>query len=103
MVVRRRLRAVLIPLALYAVSAALVGYFVHNAKIGQRGLAAKQVLKIQIYEITQELDGARAQSRDWDQRLSLLRADQIDRDLLEERGRMLLGRVHRNDVVIVSP
>lgn len=103
MVVRRRTRAVLIPVVLYLVSAGLVAYFLHNAKIGQRGLAAKQVLKIQIYDITQEYEATRAEARDWDQRLALLRADQIDRDLLEERARILLGRVHKNDLVIVGP
>ena len=103
MVVRRRIRAVLLPLALYAVSAAAVGYFLHSAKIGNRGLLAKQALKIQVYEVTRDLDGARAEHADWDRRLALLRSDQVDRDLLEERARLVLGRVHRNDVVIVQP
>ena len=28
--------------------------------------------------------------------------DQIDRDLLEEQARLMLGRVHRNDLVIIT-
>ena len=103
MVVRRRLRSVLIPLALYVVAGGLIAYFVHNAQIGNRGLAAKQVLKIQIYEVNRELDAARAEHTEWDRRLALLRAEHVDRDLLEERARILLGRVHRNDLVIVGP
>lgn len=103
MVVRRRLWAVLIPLVAYALGACLVAFFLHNAKIGSRGLEAKIRLKQQILDVTQELDTARAEHEDWDRRLALLRADQIDRDLLEERGRILLGRVHRNDLVIVAP
>ncbi len=35
--------------------------------------------------------------------MALLRSDQIDRDLLEERARLVLGRVHPNDVVIFTP
>lgn len=103
MVVRRRFRAVLIPLAAYGLAAGLCWYFLHNARIGSRGFDAKQVLKVQIYEVNQEIDAARAERSEWDRRLALLRADQIDQDLLEERGRILLGRVHRNDVVIVTP
>lgn len=103
MVVRRRFRAVLTPLALYAVSAAAVGYFLHSAQIGNRGLLAKQAFKIQRNEVTQELDAARAEHADWDRRLALLRSDQVDRDLLDERARVMLGRVHRNDVVVVLP
>lgn len=103
MVVRRRLRSVLIPLALYVMAGGLVGYFLHNAKIGNRGLAAKQALKIQIYEVNRELDAAREDHAEWNRRLALLRAEHVDRDLLEERARILLGRVHRNDLVIVLP
>ena len=103
MVIRRRLRSILVPLLLYAVSAGVIGYFMHNAKIGDRGLDAKQVLKVSIYALNQELEVAKAEHGDWDRRLALLRADQIDRDLLEERARILLGRVHKNDLVIIGP
>jgi cell division protein FtsB len=103
MVVRKRIRAVLIPLVLYGVAGCLVGYFLHNAQIGSRGLEAKQALKAQIHELSRSLDAAKAEHADWDRRLALLRADQVDRDLLEERARVLLGRVHKNDLVIIQP
>jgi cell division protein FtsB len=102
MVVRKRARRILIPLALYSVSAAAVGYFVHHAHSGSRGLEAKRQLKIQVYEIGQQLDGVKAERAEWERRIALLRSDQIDRDLLEERARALLGRVHRNDLVIIT-
>ena len=103
MVIRRRVRSILVPVLLYAVSAGVVGYFMHNAKIGNRGLDAKQTLKVEIYQLGQELETAKAEHQDWDRRLALMRADQVDRDLLEERARILLGRVHKNDLVIVGP
>ena len=102
MVVKKRARAVLIPLALYAVAAALVGYFVHHAHSGHRGLDAKKALKIQAYHLNQELEGVKAERAAWERRIALLRADGIDRDLLEERARYVLGRVHRNDLVIIT-
>ena len=37
-----------------------------------------------------------------ERRIALLRSDQIDRDLLEERARVMLGRVHKNDLVIIT-
>ena len=103
MVVRRRVRAFFIPLALYLVAAAAVGFFVHSAQVGNRGLNAKRALKIQVFELRKELETAQADHADWDRRLALLRADQVDRDLLEERARVVLGRVHKNDLVIVQP
>jgi cell division protein FtsB len=103
MVVRRRFRAFFLPLALYAVAAAAVGYFVHNAQVGNRGLLAKRALKTQVFALRDELAGVQAEHAAWDHRLALLRSDQVDRDLLEERARIVLGRVHRNDLVIVQP
>jgi cell division protein FtsB len=103
MVIRRRLRSILVPVVLYAVSAGVVGYFMHNAKTGNRGLNAKQMLKVEIHELMQSLDASKAEHQDWDRRLALMRADQVDRDLLEERARIILGRVHKNDLVIVAP
>jgi len=102
MVVRKRFRAILMPLALYGVSALAVGYFVHHAHSGSRGIAAKRQLKIQIHATTRELDALRSERAAWERRIALLSSDHIDRDLLEERARTLLGRVHRNDLVIIT-
>ena len=102
MVVRKRARKILIPLALYSVSGLLVGYFVHHAHNGARGLDVKRQLKIQAHELSKELEAVKTQRAEWERRIALLRSDQIDRDLLEERARALLGRVHRNDLVIIT-
>ncbi len=102
MVVRKRARKILIPLALYGVSGLMVGYFVHHAHTGSRGLDAKRQLKIQERDIAGELETLKTERAEWERRITLLRSDQIDRDLLEERARNLLGRVHRNDLVIIT-
>jgi cell division protein FtsB len=102
MVVRRRARRILIPLMLYCISAGLVAYFWHHAHTGAHGLEAKQRFKIRAYEIGRELEAARAEHAEWERRIALLRSDQIDRDLLEERARVMLGKVHRNDLVIMT-
>lgn len=103
MVVRRRVRMVVLPLALWSVSALVVGYFVTQAENGNRGLEAKRALKIQAYKLGQELAAAKAERATWEHRVNLLRSEQIDRDLLEERARVVLGRVHANDVVVITP
>ena len=102
MVVRRRARRIIIPILLYAISAGVVGYFVHHAHHGSRGLYAKRQLKIQAHELSTELEAVKNERNEWERRIALLRSDQIDRDLLEERARTLLGRVHRNDLVIIT-
>jgi len=102
MVIRKRARRILIPLVLYSISAAVVGYFVHHAHSGARGIAARQQFEAQADELTKELEAVKTERADWERRIALLRSDQIDRDLLEERARVMLGRVHRNDLVIIT-
>lgn len=103
MVIRRRVRAVVVPAVLWTVSALVVSYFVQQAEIGKRGMEAKRALKIEAYGLNQELNAAKAERVVWEHRVSLLRSEQIDRDLLEERARVVLGHVHANDVVIIDP
>lgn len=103
MVVRRRVRMVVLPLGLWTLSALVVGYFVWQAESGNRGLEAKKALKIRAYGLSQELATVKAERAIWEHRVTLLKSDQIDRDLLEERARIVLGRVHANDVVIITP
>lgn len=102
MVVRRRTRKILIPLVLYSLSALLVGYFVHHAHTGSLGLDAKKQLKVRVYDLGRQLETLKTERAEWDRRIALLRSDQIDRDLLEEQARLMLGRVHRNDLVIMT-
>lgn len=102
MVVKRRFRRFLMPLALYCASAAVVAYFVHHANHGRRGAEARRELKIKAYELGKELESAKAERQEWERRIALLRSDQIDRDLLEEQARIMLGRVHKNDLVIIT-
>jgi cell division protein FtsB len=102
MVVKRRLRRFLMPLALYCASGAVVAYFVHHANHGRRGAEARREFKIKAYELNRELELAKVERHEWERRIVLLRSDQIDRDLLEEQARLLLGRVHRNDLVIIT-
>jgi cell division protein FtsB len=102
MVVRARARAVLIPLALYCASGLAIAYFLHHANIGQRGLEAKRELSAEIAAANAELIRLRKEREEWDRRIGLVRSDQLDRDLLEEQARLMLGRVHRNDLVIIT-
>ena len=102
MVIRRRARRFLIPLMLYGISAAVAAYFVHHAHSGARGIEARHQYETQVADLSAEFDGLKTQRSDWERRIALLRSDQIDRDLLEERARVMLGRVHKNDLVIIT-
>jgi cell division protein FtsB len=101
MVSRKRLRGVLTALTLYAVAAALIGYFWFHAFSGQRGLRAKHEIDQQLGELTAELGRLRIEKGQWERKVALLRSDGIDPDMLEERARALLNVAHPNDVVMM--
>jgi hypothetical protein len=39
----------------------------------------------------------------WRQKIELVRGEEMDRDVLEEQTRVELGRMHKNEVVILVP
>ena len=91
MVTRKRFRAVLNALALYTIAALVIGYFGVNAYSGNRGLRAQQDLDQQITQLSRELAALKAGRGAWERRVSLLKPESIDPDMLDERARMLLN------------
>ena len=103
MVVRTRFRSIVIPLVLFLLSGAAGSYFVWHAQNGERGLKAKLAYKAEIAELTEELEGLLAQRKSWERRISMLQPDQVDRDLLDEEARLLLGRMGKNEILVLLP
>src|SRR5438067_12474426 len=101
MVTRKRLRSALTAIGLYIAAALLIGYFGINAYTGAHGLKAKQDLAQQMDELTKELASLKLERATWRHRVSLLRADRIDPDMLDERARAMLDYAHPNDLVLV--
>ena len=100
MVTRRRFRTVVNALVLYTVAALLIGYFGVNAHTGNRGLRAKQDLDQQIEHLSSELAAVRAERTNWERRISLLKSESIDSDLLDERARALLNYVDPRELIL---
>ena len=103
MVIYRRARAALYLLALYCVSGAIGGYFVWNAVNGGRGLKTKDEYEHKIAELRGELEGLKSEHALRKHKIALLSGSAVDRDLLDEEARALLGRVNRNDLVVFLP
>ena len=101
MIVRKRLRSALAALGLYAAAALMIGYFGVNAYTGARGLKANQDLAQQMSELTVELAALKLERARWEHKVSLLRSDAIDPDLLDERARAMLDYADPHDVIMV--
>ncbi|VFU08001.1 FtsB family cell division protein [Methylocella tundrae] len=103
MVIRRRWRAILYPLCLYCVSGAAGGYFVWHAVNGERGLKTQDEYQVKIESLQKELRGLKADRALWQHKIELINGAVIDRDLLDEEARSLLGRDDKNDLVVLLP
>ncbi len=102
MVTRKRLRTILNALALYALAALLIGYFGVNAYSGNRGLKAKEDIDRQSAALSAELDRLKIEHAQWERRIALLKSDDIDPDMLDERARALLDYVDPNDLTLMD-
>lgn len=96
---RYKVRQVLGPL----MGAALIAYFGYHAVQGDRGLLAWWSLRYEIEKADYELAQVTAEKKILEHRVSLLRPESLDRDMLEERARAMLGVVHPNDLIVPSP
>jgi cell division protein FtsB len=99
MVSRARLKSFLTGLALYMMAAALVGYFGVNAYTGKFGLNARQELDQEIIALTSELARLKRERADGEHRISLMRPDRLDPDMLDERARYQLDYANPHDLV----
>ncbi|MBM3518648.1 MAG: septum formation initiator family protein [Alphaproteobacteria bacterium] len=94
---RRRLRLVVVPAA-----CALIGvYFGYHLVQGDRGLVAWLDLSQRIKRSETRLEVLSAERAERERRVALLRPDSLDRDLLDEQARRLLGVGHADEVVLL--
>jgi len=78
-------------------------YFVYHAVEGDRGLLAFFRMTYTIAETQALLDQVAAERQALALRVSRLRNDSLDRDLLEERARAVLNYVRPDEVIVRSP
>ena len=103
MVTRPRLRSFFTGLGLYALAAALIGYFGLNAYSGDHGLRASEQMDKQIASLTEQLAQATAERDAWQRRIRLLKSDSVDPDMLDERARELLDDADPHDLILLAP
>lgn len=80
---------------------AIIGYFAYYAVEGDRGLRAYFALKLQTEMARDEFAALRHDRKKLEHRVSLLKSESLDLDMLEERARKVLDKVHEDDFVIL--
>ncbi|MCZ6524816.1 MAG: septum formation initiator family protein [Alphaproteobacteria bacterium] len=96
--VRRRAR----PAALPLLAALAIGYFGYHAEQGDRGILTWLQLKQEIAAAGAELEAERAARLALARRVALLKPEGLDRDMLDERARVVLGLAHADEVVFLN-
>jgi cell division protein FtsB len=103
MIVQRRLWRRLAPLFGYAVALTATGYFAWSAWHGDRGLVARQHYEAQIAAREAQIKALKDEREAWQRRVSMMEAEHLDKDLLEERALSVLNAGHPNDVIVLLP
>jgi cell division protein FtsB len=80
----------------------IFGYFAYHAIEGDRGLFAFMRLKEQVAEAEQMQREIAAIRAELDHRVSLLRPEHTDPDMLDERARMMLNLAQPDEIVIFT-
>ncbi|MCE3232069.1 MAG: Septum formation initiator [Rickettsiaceae bacterium] len=81
----------------------LISYFAYHVISGERGLMALMRLSKQVEESRNNLDQVVADKLRLEHRVSLLRDNSLDLDLLDEQAKRLLGYVDKDEVVYMPP
>ena len=96
---KRRVHFVLGPV----IGIALTGYFFYNLIDGEHGLLRWLSLTREIRAESANLEATRGQRQALDLRVSNLKPDHVDPDLLDEQVRATLNLVAPDEIVIMQP
>ncbi len=94
--VKRRLRAVIVPLLLLVVT----GYFVYNAIKGTRGITAQQHDRAILAQDDETLAKVDTSRNRWQARVDALRHHAIAKDMLNDQARAVLNLANPDDLSV---
>jgi cell division protein FtsB len=96
--IKRRSRRMIVPI----VGALFVCYFLVHSFQGDRGVLAWMHLQKQVSVAEQTLQETRTVRTDQERRISLLRSEQLDADMLDERARIMAGLVRPDELIVID-
>jgi cell division protein FtsB len=94
-----RPRQILVPVMF----AMMFGYFGYHLVNGDRGLLAMAHLQREVQIAEQNLAEAETTRKIWERRVSALRNQSLDPDMLDERARVLLNFARKDDIIVFMP
>ncbi|WP_350334035.1 FtsB family cell division protein [Coralliovum pocilloporae] len=98
---RQRKRRVVAKLYVPLLCVLCLSYFAFHALNGDYGVYAKKRMAVRIASLEAELAALQSEKLRIEHRVSLLKPESLDRDLIDELARRNLNYVHVNDIVVL--
>lgn len=102
MLTRQRKQSKLAGLSVSLVCLGLIGYFAFHTVNGEHGLRALRRLSGEEVSLTADLERLQRKRTALAHRVSLLKGNAIDPDLVEERAKLMLNLAHPDDIVVLG-
>jgi len=100
MITRQRRQSVLGRLWMPLITAAFLGYFGFHAFNGYYGIWSRDRLEAEAARLTVDLDRLKGEHVGIERRVTILRSDNLDADLIDVEARTALNRLRPDEVVI---
>lgn len=96
--IRYRARSALWPI----IGALLLAYFSYHMVQGQQGVLSLMQLQTKVEKAETLHASLQSERGELEARVALLRPDNLDPDMIEERARVMLNFAHPNEIVILQ-
>ncbi|WP_209011580.1 FtsB family cell division protein [Roseibium aggregatum] len=100
---RQRKQSFVRRLIIPVMALSVLAYFGFHALNGELGLVGRARIEHQIGDLEKQLDVLVAQRKALVAKVSLLRPESLNPDMVDERARLNLNLVHVNELVILRP
>jgi len=80
----------------------LLSYFLYHTIYGNRGVISKQRVEAEVQKSAEQLEKIRSERIELEHQVKLLRPESLDKDLLEEKARKILGIAKENEEVLIN-
>lgn len=94
-------RRLIYSFVLVSIAGLATSFFFWHAVHGQRGLKAGEEYEQRLTQLKFERDLLKLQRLQIEHRLALIKGEKVDADILEDEVRKTLGRIHKNEVVVL--
>ncbi|GHU12074.1 hypothetical protein FACS189449_04950 [Alphaproteobacteria bacterium] len=81
----------------------IVGYFLFHMVNGARGAVSYAKLSSEMKTLERDLLSMKEENAFLENKIKLIRDDNLDLDLLEEQARSILGMTNENDLIVLLP